>query len=55
LVPFLLPFAAGSFLYVAASDLLPELKHDEEVGETVLHVAIFILGLAAMIGFAMLE
>lgn len=55
MVPFLLPFAAGSFLYVAASDLLPELKHDEEVGETVLHVAIFILGLGAMIGFAMLE
>jgi len=32
-----------------------EPKHDEEIGETVFHVVIFILGLAAMIGFAMLE
>lgn len=55
MVPFLLPFAAGSFLYVAASDLLPELKHDEKVGETVLHVVIFLIGLGLMIAFAGLE
>jgi len=54
-VPFLLPFAAGSFLYIAASDLLPELKHEERVSETVLHIGIFLFGLVMMIGFGMME
>lgn len=54
-IPILLPFAAGSFLYVAAADLLPELKHDEDARETALHVTIFLLGLAMMYLFAGME
>ncbi|OGL99161.1 hypothetical protein A2501_03105 [Candidatus Uhrbacteria bacterium RIFOXYC12_FULL_57_11] len=53
--PFLLPFAAGSFLYIATSDLLPELKHEENIFEAILHVAVFLLGLGMMIGFALME
>lgn len=55
MTPFLLPFAAGSFLYIAAADLLPELKHDEKVRETIMHFSIFLLGLMIMIGFATME
>jgi len=54
-IPILLPFAAGSFLYIAAADLLPELKHDEKIRETALHFCIFLLGLLLMIGFAQFE
>lgn len=28
-VPFLIPFAAGNFIYIAGSDLIPELRKDE--------------------------
>lgn len=48
-VPVLLPFAAGSFMYIAAADLLPELKHDEDVKQTLLHFFIFLLGLGIMV------
>lgn len=54
-IPFLIPFAAGSFLYVAAADLLPELKHDEKFSETALHVLVFLGGLALMYWFALSE
>jgi hypothetical protein len=29
-VTFLLPFAAGNFIYIAAADLIPEIKHHDE-------------------------
>ncbi len=54
-VPVLLPFAAGSFLYIAASDLLPELKHEEKLTKTLLHFAIFLIGVAIMAVTALAE
>jgi len=54
-IPLLLPFAAGSFLYIAASDLLPELKHEEDARDTALHFFIFLFGLVIMMGFALME
>ena len=53
--PLLLPFAAGSFLYIAAADLLPELKHEERPSQTLLHILFFFVGLAIMIATAFLE
>lgn len=47
-VPILLPFAAGSFMYIAAADLLPELKHDEDINESLTHFTVFLVGLAIM-------
>lgn len=44
---FLLPFAAGNFLYIAASDLVPEVKHDHGVRDNAIH-------LGAMVGGIML-
>jgi len=47
---FLLPFAAGNFMYIAASDLIPEIKHGkEDYGESVLtrlgHFSTFVVGI----------
>ncbi|MBI4437654.1 ZIP family metal transporter [Candidatus Uhrbacteria bacterium] len=54
-VPVLIPLAAGSFFYIAAADLMPELKHEEKIGQTVLHASVFVLGLAFMALTALLE
>jgi zinc and cadmium transporter len=43
-VSFLLPFAAGNFLYIAAADLIPEVKHGESLGRAAVHFAAFLFG-----------
>lgn len=53
-VDFLIPLAAGNFLYVGASDLLPELKHGERIGETLMHVAAFVGGLGLLLALRLL-
>lgn len=47
-VPILIPLAAGSFFYIAASDLLPELKHEENKAQTLLHMSVFLGGIVLM-------
>jgi zinc and cadmium transporter len=44
-VTFLLPFAAGDFIYIAAADLIPEIKHEENARLNVLHFLWFIAGI----------
>ncbi|MCX8158884.1 MAG: ZIP family metal transporter [Candidatus Pacearchaeota archaeon] len=44
----LLPFAAGSFIYVAASDLIPEIKKEYSLSKSLLTFLIFILGISIM-------
>jgi zinc and cadmium transporter len=41
---------AGGFLYVAGSDLVPELHHELKAGRSVLQLAAIVLGLACMAG-----
>lgn len=51
----ILPIAAGNFLYIAASDLVPEL-HRERGGWTALRqVAIILAGIALMLGVRLLR
>jgi zinc and cadmium transporter len=38
---FLLPFAAGNFIYIAASDLIPEVKHAQTLRQSLIHFASF--------------
>jgi zinc and cadmium transporter len=45
---FLVPFAAGSFIYIAASDLVPEVKRHERAAANLVHFAAFALGLALL-------
>lgn len=46
---YLLPFAAGNFIYIAASDLIPEIKHCDIIKKNILHILSFLLGLAFML------
>jgi zinc and cadmium transporter len=41
---FLLPFAAGNFIYIASSDLIPEVKH-EDFRKGLIHFFFFLIGI----------
>lgn len=45
---FVLPFAAGNFIYIAASDLIPEIKHSDNVCKNGIHFLSFAFGIALM-------
>ncbi len=53
-VLYLLPIAAGGFIYIAASDLVPEIKHGEKGRRMILHFVVFILGIAFILGMKFL-
>ena len=46
--PFLLCFAAGGFMYIAASDLVPQLHREENIKKATISFLIFLLGLGLM-------
>lgn len=46
-VAYLLAFAAGHFVYVASSDLVPELR-DDDVGRSLGHFGVFLVGVGLM-------
>ena len=45
---FLLPFAAGGFIYIAATDLIPEIKKELDFKKYIATLIIFILGIMIM-------
>lgn len=48
-IPFVLPFAAGGFIYIAASDLVPELHKEPQLKKLLLSFAFFMLGIILMV------
>lgn len=46
---FLLPFAAGGFIYIAMSDLIPEIHKEQDLKKSTLSFFVFITGLAFML------
>ena len=54
-IMFLLPFAAGNFIYIAASDLLPEIKHCDLWKRNLAHFFAFLIGIVLMCGLLFLE
>ena len=48
-IVYLLPFAAGNFIYIAASDLLPEIKQKLNPPKSFVHFLIFLLGIGLML------
>lgn len=48
-ITFLLPFAAGNFIYIAASDLIPEIKQCELLKEGIVHFFAFISGILLLL------
>lgn len=56
LVPFLIPFAAGNFIYIAGSDLIPELcKEESQIGKAVLELIAFVLGALVLFSLTIFE
>ncbi|HBU06686.1 MAG TPA: ZIP family metal transporter [Candidatus Magasanikbacteria bacterium] len=52
---FLIPFAAGSFIYIAGSDLVPELHKETNAKKSALQLLISILGVVVMMALLLLE
>lgn len=46
---FLIPFAAGGFIYVASADLIPELHKHTEIKKSFGQLVIFLLGIGMMV------
>jgi zinc and cadmium transporter len=46
---FLLPFAAGGFIYIAASDLIPELHKETKISKSIISFVVFLLALIMML------
>ena len=53
-VTFLLPFAAGNFIYIAAADLIPEIKHEDDPTLNVIHFCSFLIGIALLLTVSLL-
>ena len=45
---FLLPFAAGGFIYIAATDLIPEIRKEIDIKKSMTTMVIFICGILIM-------
>ena len=52
---FLLPIAAGGFIYIAGSDLIPELHKETEVKRSFMQLIAFLLGIGVMALLFLLE
>ncbi len=48
-IVFLLPFAAGNFIYIACSDLIPEIKNKETSKKSLIYFFVFLLGISLML------
>jgi zinc and cadmium transporter len=51
----LLPFTAGAFVYIASTDLIPELHKEPEPGKSAIQVAALIGGVAIMVALLAFE
>jgi zinc and cadmium transporter len=48
-VTWLIPFAAGNFLYIGASDLVPEVSRHAKPAAGLLHLAAFLVGICLLL------
>ncbi len=54
-IQILMPFAAGGFIYIAASDLIPELHRQTDTGKSVMAILLFITGIIFMLWIKMVN
>jgi zinc and cadmium transporter len=54
-ISIILPIAAGGFLYIAGSNLIPELHKDCRFRESIWHIIAMVFGMAIMVGLLFLE
>lgn len=45
---FLLPFAAGGFIYISASDLIPEIRKEKSLPKSLIIFSVFLVGIIIM-------
>ena len=55
LLNFLIPFAAGNFIYIAGTDLVPELHKESSVKKSFIQLLFIISGILVMISLLFLE
>lgn len=53
-IVFLLPFAAGNFIYIASTDLIPEIRYKESLRKSSVRFFIFLAGILLMIAIKLL-
>ena len=46
---FLLPFAAGNFIYIACSDIIPEIRQKVNIRKSAIHFLAFLIGISIML------
>ncbi|MBO4516785.1 ZIP family metal transporter [bacterium] len=44
-----MPLSAGLFIYIAASDMIPELHKENEIKQSILQIALLVIGIAVML------
>ena len=54
-MPYLLPIAAGGFIYIASSDLMPEIREETNLKKSIISFGIFLLGIIFMYAVKFLE
>ena len=54
LIPYILSFAAGGFIYIAATDLVPEMHKESDFKKTLWSFILFIVGILLMVGIKVL-
>jgi len=55
MVQILIPFAAGTFIYIAGSDLIPELHKENKLSQTLPQLLFFLIGIWLMSTLLLLE
>ena len=50
----LVPLAAGGFIYIASSDLIPELRKEKSFLKSLIYIIAFLIGIALLISMKML-
>ncbi len=55
IMPYLLPFAAGGFIYISASDLIPEIRKESDHKKSLINIGIFVLGVLLMFGIKLIH
>lgn len=50
-----LPFAAGGFLYISSSDLIPEIRKEKSKKKWLLNFSVFLIGLSLMYSLTLLK
>jgi zinc and cadmium transporter len=48
-IALLLPFAAGNFIYIATTDLIPEIRFKKNIMKSIIRFVVFLAGIGLMV------